>query len=369
MEQIVGSLEAKKLPVDKLLLDPNNPRVHAFKTNTPVNKIPETAVQNRALTDIADMGVDEIKDSILQVGFLPIDRIVVVPLKPDSGYYVAIEGNRRLASIKSILKDADEEGLEIPSEILSTLQNINVLVLTNETYAASSSSQLLILGLRHISGVKSWQPYQQAKALVKLTQNNASITDAAKAIGIGRSTASWMQKAYYAFENMRKNEYVELPRDESKASSLFSFFVELLKDSYLRTHFEWSDDKNEFINSNEILKFYEWIGVVKNEDSEGNEKARQISGALEVRKLAAVLQNPDAKRAFEAGDTIVQASLRIEEQIPEQDYSKILRDIESEINNLPSTFVRRMNADDRVLMKKMIELLNEHLSTSRDGTS
>src|ERR1041384_3528195 len=98
MYLVKQSLVSKKIGIDKLLLDPNNPRFCAFRRKVSVGRIAEPGVQKKTLQEISEFGVDELKESLLQVGFLPIDRIVVVLVQENADGYVAIEGNRRLAA-------------------------------------------------------------------------------------------------------------------------------------------------------------------------------------------------------------------------------------------------------------------------------
>jgi len=358
MYLVKSLLVPKKLTIDKLLLDPNNPRFCAFRRKVSTARIPETGVQDRTLQEISEFGVDELKESILQVGFLSIDRIVAVQLQDNSDSYIAIEGNRRLAAIKSVLKDV-EGGQEVDVSILNTLTELDVLILDSKTYENSIGDQLLIQGLRHISGVRNWKPYQQAKALASLVKEGYTITDAAKAIGMGRPTASRMRKAFHAFEEMRRYEEIELPKDEDEATSYFSYFVELLKDVSLRNHFDWSDTENKFKNSPELLKFYRWIGLLDVQE----DGFKQIPSALEVRQLSQVLNHPEARRALEMGNKIEQAyALCTPQIIIEEDYSANLSNIYAQLKSLPSTFVKRLNEHDKGMLQKVIAIAQEHLS-------
>ncbi|SKA98313.1 hypothetical protein SAMN05443428_12821 [Caloramator quimbayensis] len=357
-KMLIHNLMSKEVSINKLLLDPNNPRFSALKKKISTNKISDDVVQKKTLTDISKFGVDELKDSIQNIGFLPIDRIVVVKLEEKSDFYVVIEGNRRIASVKSLLQDINE-GLEIDSQIVKSLEKINVLSIENMTYDNSSDYQLLIQGLRHISGVKSWKPYQQSRALVALVdQLNYSITDAAATLGMGRSTASWMKKAFYAFEEMRKDDEVELPRDDDEVISYFSYFVEILKDVNLRQYLGWDDSNNKFTNRIEILKLYKWLGL--SEIQEGS--TRQIPSALDIRKLYTVLSNNDAKRILESGGSINDAYsvFSVTPQL-NTDYTRKLKDIYVELKNLPSTFVKHMSEEDKTFLKNIIEIVEEHL--------
>src|SRR5437879_6533142 len=94
------------IPIEELLLDPNNPRFirdleQPVKVlDQEIEKIQEALLgrfsRNPAPED-PDFDVTNIKDlydSMLRIGFVGIDRIVVRPLKNRKKKYLVIEGNR-----------------------------------------------------------------------------------------------------------------------------------------------------------------------------------------------------------------------------------------------------------------------------------
>lgn len=97
-------LEERQVEISSVFLDPNNPRFWSEQTKisneVPDSKVPEDVHQLRAFDRIKNHGLEELKNSILRNGFLPLDRIVVRELVGLSGSYVVIEGNRRLAALK-----------------------------------------------------------------------------------------------------------------------------------------------------------------------------------------------------------------------------------------------------------------------------
>ncbi|SUV06407.1 Uncharacterised protein [Priestia megaterium] len=348
--------------VDDLLLDPNNARFPLYDQISSTNKIGKKSVQDTALERMSAYGLEELKDSISNVGFLPIDHIVVVKHKHGENRFVVIEGNRRAAAIKSLLKEVSE-GLELDEKILNSLTHLNVLVLDGLTYDDSSDYKLLVQGIRHISGVSSWKPYPQARALIALVDNlNYKVTEASKILGLGRNKASWMIKAFYAFEDMRNDEEIDVIKDETRLTSFFSYFIELLKDPKLREYFEWNDDK--FCNRTELLKLYRWIGIF--EEQEGDNNNRQIPGALDIRKLSSILESPKAKRALETGSSISDAAFFLEDDYKvdstTKNHSIILEKIYSELFNLPSSFIKRMSINDKEVLEKILKITEEHLN-------
>ncbi|MEI8190071.1 MAG: ParB N-terminal domain-containing protein, partial [candidate division NC10 bacterium] len=94
-------LEIKPLPVDQLLLDPENPRLES------VAKTKDQLVLIKAMW--REMAVSEVALSIAENGFFEEEPLFAIPApeeKGESRYYV-VEGNRRLTAVKLLL----DEGL------------------------------------------------------------------------------------------------------------------------------------------------------------------------------------------------------------------------------------------------------------------
>ena len=122
-------LESRPLSLDKLFLDPNNPRFSSERDKpTPEMKIPDLKIQEKTQKRIEEFGVKEVRDSILRNGFLPMDRIVVRPINGHGEKYVVVEGNRRLAALKSLHRliedeEINEEGID--EKYLEKLKSFN----------------------------------------------------------------------------------------------------------------------------------------------------------------------------------------------------------------------------------------------------
>src|SRR5262245_30062724 len=106
---------------DDLLLDPNNPRlIHDLNFGERIEDAQIQANQQRItdlfieksmaredeFTDIMDL-----YDSMIRIGYVGIDRIVVRELTGQDKYLV-IEGNRRVSTIKLILDRAKKKTLK-----------------------------------------------------------------------------------------------------------------------------------------------------------------------------------------------------------------------------------------------------------------
>ena len=103
MEKISEFLTPLKVKLDQLLLDPNNPRFAELGEKidqVPENRFAEDKVQKAAFDKMKTpkFNVTELRDTIKELGFLPMDRIVVRLWRgsDEPKQYVVIEGNRRV---------------------------------------------------------------------------------------------------------------------------------------------------------------------------------------------------------------------------------------------------------------------------------
>src|SRR5687767_10083044 len=99
-------LERKILAVENLLLDPNNPRFFDLADWNIVqdNMFHIESVQNIAFQRLegSQAGeIEELKESIRSNGYITAETIIVKPYEYDESKYIVIEGNRRLAAIRS----------------------------------------------------------------------------------------------------------------------------------------------------------------------------------------------------------------------------------------------------------------------------
>ena len=150
---------------DQLLLDPNNPRIREdvrttrkFDEREVLN--PETqeyilSVINRKAHHIADL-----IQGISTQGFIASGDDMIVRKTVRPGKYLVLEGNRRLAAIKSIL--GEREGLK--PGVRGTLTSLKVKEFTYATNREFSEEAVIdiLLGLIHINGRLDWSAIERA---------------------------------------------------------------------------------------------------------------------------------------------------------------------------------------------------------------
>jgi hypothetical protein len=230
-------LKPIKAALDHLFLDPNNPRF-AKSLNLPGSVLDTdiVAAQERleklfvnekdsdAASDDDDSEAEEgavrIGDlicSMQEIGFVPIDRVVVRQLDHSAGDYVVIEGNRRVRSAKYLrtlkVGQGDRERHE---EVLRTLNELDVLLLDTDGLSSQQRHDQIgvILGLRHFGQVLPWgtlakavniyHEYMNAEpAQAEFRLDNKRISQVATRLSQTRSGVMSALKTYIGYRQLQ----------------------------------------------------------------------------------------------------------------------------------------------------------------------
>lgn len=312
MIELASVLSPKAINLEDLLLDPNNPRFSELGEE--INTIPELRfndekVQSNTFAKMKDplFGVNELRDTIKTLGFLPMDRIVVRKWKGTPEKYVVIEGNRRITALKwlILLNDTGKETFS-PQQVKNFTQ-LECLLLNDEV--APEMAHLILPGLRHISGIKEWGPYQKAKVIVALRQNGMSPQEAAQSLGLHIRPANRAYRCFMALEQMRKNEEY----GDFATPKLYTYFDEVLNKATLKQWLGWNESTEQFENSEQLLEFYSWIVP-----SENNESLK-LPETSSVRDLGKIIQDENAMQTFRSPNgTLVHALAKYEIDHPEE---------------------------------------------------
>lgn len=287
------------------MLDIHNPRFSSepdaphFSATLPIDDPRAQETTRKYL--LSNFDITPLIESILRIGFLTIDRIVVKKITPEA--YVAVEGNRRLAAIKTILGKIAFRIISPPEHIITSLMVIEALLLPS--YSQNQEHQaLLIQGLRHISGTRRWGPYQQGKLIHTLTQHEGmTLRDASTAVGMHSSRASALLHGYCGLHQMQKDaDY----HDQAHAN-LFSHFEQAYAKIRVREWLEWDKDKLRYSNTSNLKKFYGCIS--QNTGSHPRLLARHVRDLL-----PAVLQHPTAYHRFFSNKATIQEAFTLSQE-------------------------------------------------------
>jgi hypothetical protein len=275
-----NDLKEIDLPLDKIYLDPNNPRF-VTKDSIPVpdGEITGEATQESARkTLVAEFGVNKLRQSMEVNGYLPIDRVIVREFAP--GMFVVLEGNRRICAAK-LVSNYSNEGEEISEEVKSTFNSIPCL----QYVGTVSDASWIFQGLRHITGISDWSAFNKAKLLVSQMEEEEglTLTDVGKRFGLTAYGAGQWARGYYAFKQATEaSDYVEEVDERS-----YPYFQELFSRSsaLVREWLEWNESASRFENELNFNEFISWLYPRDPDKAADDEETNESFGEWEKRPL------------------------------------------------------------------------------------
>lgn len=362
---ISRKLKPATMKTEKILFDPNNPRFLDLRGEgrmVPEGRFTEPGVQEHAYDSMKDprFEVRSLRRSIEQLGFLPVDRIVVRKLEDDR--YVIVEGNRRLAAIRWLLEDHATGEVTLPEDLLESLQEIEVLIL-EEIGDQAVREQWLLQGVRHISGIKEWGPYQKAKALNTLTSEmGMDLRKAAHGLGLGPTQGKRSLNALDALEQMAEDEEF----GDFAEPEMFSYFLHIMGKPVLRDEFlGWSEGDQAFTNEDNLHLLYSWITP----DEEGTHK---ITRAIDLRdELTKVVPVPEAlEKLKQPNATLWDAVEVLRDRRPEPvDWETPVREALKVLELVPADHLENLDEEKTRLLEGLIEVAKKKLEQARKLSS
>lgn len=359
MTDLSEFLTANAVQLNQLLLDPNNPRFSELGDAVTVvseSRFSEEKVQQSAQKKMlnAAFEVIELRDTMLSVGYLSMDRMVVkkLPLTTDDGlpFYYVVEGNRRLAALRSLKELHDEGKITLDEAWFKKFAAIEILELSER---APATALLVLPGLRHVSGIKEWGAYQKAKAVHRLRESGFAPSEAAQSLGLSTRAANMAYRCFLGLEQMKADdEYGEFAQPR-----MYSYFEELLKRPTVKSWLSWSDENKGFTEKGNLAEFYAWI-VPHTED--GEEIAPRLPEAKSIRDLGTILEDPDALMTFRApGGSLVRALARHESEQQRISWEPQLSAAREALLRLSPNDLRTMTEDQLMLLVNLGNVLQQ----------
>jgi hypothetical protein len=318
-------IESRNVTPSQLLLDPNNYRFHDLPGYRRVTRAryAEQGVQDRALQFLKDTAAFEfnaLRDSIVSNGFVPFEQIVVEFYSNEGGdpKYLVVEGNRRLAAIKTLLTDATGGALDLKEETFSSIKSFSVIELIG-TDEERLTYQKTLMAIRHVAGIREWGPYQQARLVVEMFENEQNTFGAvAQRIGITAREVGRRYRASKALEQMEKDdefgEYAE-PR-------LYSFFHEAVSQPKVREWLAFSDQTYTAENHEARRVFYELLSP---SEINGIKRPPKLQNASQqVRQLKDIVDKPVPLKILSDPEKPFDDAVRAAEDETPQDETGVL---------------------------------------------
>ena len=188
-------LQIEPLPVEQLLLDPENPRLESVAKTK--NQLELTKAMWR------EMAVSEVALSIAANGFFEEEPLFAVPAPKEKGKprYVVVEGNRRLTAVKLLLDE----------DLRKTVKATDLPLLDADAKAKLRKLPVSIyqkredlwayFGFRHVNGPKEWDSLSKAAYIAMVRREyGKSLEEITKAIGDQHSTVKRIYRGYVLLE-------------------------------------------------------------------------------------------------------------------------------------------------------------------------
>ena len=270
---------------DKLLLDPENPRL----------LLEATATQPEILqTLVAHEVLEELAASIARHGFFLEEPLIVVPHTTKADHFTVVEGNRRLATVKLLLNPRQRATLSVsdwpePSEKVKKSLNSLPTVLY-----PSRDSVVPYLGFRHITGIKKWDYFQKARYIARLVEAGQTLEAIEDQIG---DSASTVKKLYQIFVVHRQLEN-DLGMDTREVRENFSLLEVALSQRALKTFLGMpsrlpTEATESIIDTPDLPKLRELVSWIYGDPQRGQERVIRDSRKI-AERLAPVIANEKA---------------------------------------------------------------------------
>ena len=362
-----------KITLDKLFLDPNNYRLRSKPQYVEIpdltdDKLIGPALQQRTfniLTGKNNIEVKDLIDSLKSNGFLKVDNILVRELSENKGY-VVIEGNRRVAALK-VLQKSYNEGFDVGilDENIFETQGIEVVKYSYQ----NPEEYLILMGLRHVSGNKKWDRYNQAKLIAELSNGGLSINEIANKLGVPNKNVIQQQlDAFYAIDAFINDEVAYDSNSSFNPYDKFMIFVEVLLKSKVKSWLKWEPTKKEFMNKENLQRFYSWItpSFSMSDDEEDDFNDGELLEPIivnhkEIRLLNEIIDDEESILRLEEARSITEA-IEQNEGFTKKKFSKEIIQAEKILKNIKFGPSLQLEHEDIVSLSNIGKIVKRILS-------
>jgi len=352
--------ETIQCSVQNLLLDPNNYRFFDQEDYQRVSerRYHEASVQDKAYRFLKGSRYEDLqalKESILTNGYVPLELLTVKRYEYKPNLFVVIEGNRRVAAIRWILED-EKSGVDIPQETIASFDNLPI-VLIDVNVPENKDAVPVLMGIRHVSGVRPWGAYQQAMLIAQLIgEFHLPLQETAAKLSMTTREANRRQRAYKALKQMQEDEEFQEVADPE----LYYKFHEAVGIPEVREWLGWAESDFLFLNNETRPQFYELI--TQTHDEEAN---RPIPAKLQtredVRNLRRILRDENAKAALVDPSKTLNEAMAVAISSESGGWISQVKAAISAIEGLKVKDIKLITGEELQLLENLRTLLNERI--------
>ncbi|GAI22009.1 unnamed protein product, partial [marine sediment metagenome] len=255
-------------------------------------------------------------------------------------------------------------GVEIPGELIESFDELPIVII-DVNDPENSDAVPVLMGIRHVSGVKPWGAYQQAMLIAQLMDDfQLPLQETAAKLSMTTREANRRRRAYKALEQMQRDEeFADIADPE-----LYYKFHESVGIPEVKDWLGWSENDLVFTNEDTRSQFYELI--TQRYDEETN---RPIPAKLQtredVRNLRRLLRDENAKAALLDPSRTLNEAMAIAISTETGGWVSQVRAAISAIEGLKIKDVKLISDDQLQLLEILRTLLNERIEDRKKLSS
>lgn len=312
-EKAVAQNTRQQLSLKNLYLDPNNYRFIDSEIYTKVAgaQIFADDVQRRTNGLIVGRNGENIRDlidSFRKNGFLPVDQIQV-RRSGDSGKFLVVEGNRRVATLKWFQAQFEAAAIDLGRLDQGIFSRVPVVYYTDE----DDAHHLVLMGLKHISGNKKWPAINQAELIRTLHDTHQMpVVDINQSIGISQQEVLATLQTMAIIDAYKASEF-----GEQFESEKYSIFREIIRNRDIRAWLAWDKDQKRADNQVNLDRLFSWISEETTLDEEnddekignGQKLEPVLFKSVQIRELAKIINDEQALSNLDTTRNLAEATL------------------------------------------------------------
>lgn len=317
--------------VSELELDPNNYRLARYGATSNEGDLIKLLWKAENTREIAD--------SIQAIGYIDGDPIVVSLTKSNTDRHIVLEGNRRVTALKVLSSKELRERLEIKYDVGDYPIPTRIPVRIFDDPALVQQ----YLGIRHLKGPKTWDPYGKAKYIAHLLEEEHYDLERVRK-EVGDKSNKTVIKQYIGFKILRQaEEGLSYNKENSFGRFNFSHLYEALQQDTFRKFLDVSDEdlrsNNHPIKKNKLWKLRKLLIYLFGDKTHGVKKVISSQNP-DLKYLGLVLTTPKAAKVFENTGDFKKSVLILTPQLNKKTKPKVVKIIPEifELISIPKDF-------------------------------
>lgn len=320
--------EFTEIEVDRLLFDPSNPRFGGKRKEYSLSEIERQQEPIQRILEGHPHNALRLVESFEKNGFIRYEPLVVRQV--DSKFAV-IEGNRRLAAVRHIIRNPEKT---FPEDLIQKLKRVPVLVFHEAKDQSHIEDMRVYLGVHHLFGFKDWPAGSKAVFLDEQIKSRQDLERTVDELGIKKSA---VRRYLVPYRMIRK------ARQHLKGISDQDFWIlgEALTRSAIPEYIQLEVDPDtldvEKFSLQKLNKLIDFLYGELKSDGTRDFSSRKLTDTRESSDLAKVLSDPRAATKLEKGATLAEALPLVE--TPTENVKRLrrqLREMAVVIRNITS---------------------------------